>query len=63
MSPETFDLGSASKARFQDAVVRFDQANAKDPNRELAEGRPQPKELVYARRMTEWLDPSRAGRI
>ena len=56
MSPETSDPGSASTSRFHDAMARFDQANAEDPNRELVEGRLQPKELVYARRMTEWLD-------
>lgn len=45
-----------SDDRFRRAVERFDAANAEDPNRELADGAEQPKELVYARRMTARLD-------
>ena len=45
-----------SNDRFRRAVERFDAANAEDPNRELADGVEQPKELVYARRMTARLD-------
>jgi hypothetical protein len=43
-------------ARFATAIDRFDAANARDPNVTIVDGAPQPKELVYARRMTEWLD-------
>ena len=42
--------------RFRQAVERFDAANAEDPNRERVDGTEQPKELVYARRMTARLD-------
>jgi hypothetical protein len=42
--------------RFEEAIRRFDAANADDPNRELVDGRDEAKELVYARRMTAWLD-------
>ncbi len=42
--------------RFQRAIERFDDANAKDPNRETVDGVDQPKELLYARRMTACLD-------
>ncbi len=42
--------------RFERAVERFDAANAEDPNGELVNGLKQPKELLYARRMTEALD-------
>ena len=42
--------------RFRRAVERFDAANAEDPNRERADGVEQPKELLYARRMTARLD-------
>lgn len=42
--------------RFRRAVERFDAANAEDPNRERVDGAEQPKELVYARRMTARLD-------
>ena len=45
-----------SDDRFRCAVERFDAANGEDPNRELADGVEQPKELVYARRMTARLD-------
>ncbi|MDE2118681.1 MAG: DUF4202 domain-containing protein, partial [Betaproteobacteria bacterium] len=38
---------------YQAAIAAFDQANAEDPNRELAAGREYPKELVYAQRMSE----------
>lgn len=38
--------------RFQQAIARFDAANAEDPNREDG----QPRELLYARRMTAWLE-------
>jgi hypothetical protein len=40
------------RERFNDAIARFDRANAADPNQELVVGVPEPKELVYARRMT-----------
>ena len=56
MSPGTSDLDGPERTRFADAIARFDRANAEDPNHELIDGAPQPKELVYARRMTEWLD-------
>ena len=46
----------AQSARFQSAIGRFDQANSEDPNREVHEGRQHPKELLYARRMSRWLD-------
>ena len=45
-----------SDDRFRRAVERFDAANGEDPNREFADGVEQPKELVYARRMTARLD-------
>ena len=42
--------------RFQRAIERFDAANAEDPNRELADGRDQPKELLYAQRLSAMLE-------
>jgi hypothetical protein len=43
--------------RFHAAVERFDAANARDPNREPdAAGVLQPRELLYARRMSEMLE-------
>ena len=42
---------SEHQARFDKAIALFDAANAEDPNQE--EG--QPKELLYAKRMTEMI--------
>ena len=42
--------------RFQRAIARFDAANAEDPHSEVFEGVSYPKELLYAQRMTAWLD-------
>jgi len=42
----------ANPERFKQTIALFDAANAQDPN--LDDG--QPKELLYARRMTEMLD-------
>jgi hypothetical protein len=41
--------------RFLAAIARFDAANARDPNTTIVDGTSQPKELVYAKRMTDWL--------
>jgi hypothetical protein len=38
------------------AFQRFDAANARDPNVTIVGGDPQPKQLVYAKRMSEWLN-------
>jgi hypothetical protein len=43
-------------SRFDDAIRRFDEANAEDPVHERVDGEQLPKELVYGRRMTEWLN-------
>ncbi len=42
--------------RFAEALRCFDAANAEDPNTEVYEGKTYPKELLYAQRMTVWLD-------
>lgn len=42
--------------RFRRAVAGFDRANAEDPNLETADGSPQPRELLYARRMSAALE-------
>jgi len=41
--------------RFTAAIAQIDAANAADPNREAYEGRDAPKELLYSRRMSDWL--------
>lgn len=42
--------------RFGRAIERIDAAHAEDPQHEVFEGEAQPAELVYARRMSAWLD-------
>lgn len=42
--------------RLGAALKAFDDANAEDPNRIEAEGLEWPKELLYARQMTRWLE-------
>jgi hypothetical protein len=46
----------ADSKRYADAIARFDAANAEDPNTESIGGVAEPKELVYARRMTAMLE-------
>lgn len=42
--------------RFQAAIQRFDAANREDPRKEAFEGKQYPQELLYAQRMTAWLE-------
>ncbi len=43
--------------RFERAIALFDAANGADPRRDVgADGKPCPRELLYAQRMTEMLD-------
>jgi hypothetical protein len=41
--------------RFEDALRRFDEANARDPNRDVIDGISQPRELLYAQRLAKWV--------
>jgi hypothetical protein len=50
---ETFQPRDAQ--RFAAALQRFDEENSRDPNRENAAGTPQPRELLYARWLTDWV--------
>jgi hypothetical protein len=57
-----------SSNHFSDAIAQIDAANAADPSREVYQGREEPKELLYSRRMSDWLmrlapDASEALRI
>ena len=47
---------SINASRFQQAIAKFDAANAQDPNQEMYEGKSYPKELIYAQRMTAMLE-------
>ena len=42
-----------TQQHYQAALAAFDQANAEDPNKEMADGKEYPKELLYAQRMGE----------
>lgn len=41
--------------KFSTAIDAFDEYNLNDPNREIFEGKSYPKEILYAKRMTERL--------
>lgn len=41
--------------KFQEAIRRFDEANGRDPNLVLLDGISHPHELLYARRLTDWV--------
>ena len=45
----------ANIPRFEQAFVKFDAANAADPNQDVFEGMTYPKELLYSKRMTAML--------
>lgn len=45
-----------SEARLEAAFVAFDEANAADPNRVESEGNDWPKELLYGRQMSAWME-------
>jgi hypothetical protein len=53
-------------ARFENALRRFDEENARDPNTEQIGGVVRPRELVYAERLTDWvlrLQPDASERV
>jgi hypothetical protein len=52
---ESFTSPAPDAARFEAALRRFDEENARDPNTELVAGVPRPRELVYAERLTDWV--------
>ncbi len=45
----------ANPDRFAAAIRRFDEMNSADPNREEFEGANYPRELIYARWLSEWV--------
>jgi hypothetical protein len=46
----------ADSERFSEAMRRFDAANSEDPHHEVVDGVSYPKELLYAQRLTAWLE-------
>jgi hypothetical protein len=45
----------ADAGRYAAALRRFDEENARDPNHENADGVAQPRELLYAQRLSDWV--------
>ena len=45
----------AEQTRFNDTIASFDAMNAQDPNLLTIDGKQQPKELMYAQRLSEML--------
>jgi Domain of unknown function (DUF4202) len=45
----------ADAKRFETALRRFDEENARDPNVETVQGVARPRELVYAEWLTDWV--------
>src|SRR6185436_20622804 len=58
MNPETPFGG---QERFRAALRRFDEENARDPNRETVNGQSRPRERVYAEWLTDWVLKLRPG--
>ncbi len=54
MNPEN-PTPAVPGARFETAIRRFDEENAHDPNTTFADGRSWPRELLYAHRMSNWV--------
>ena len=44
-----------AQMRFEAALRRFDEENARDPNQEIVDAVAQARELVYARRLYDWV--------
>ena len=49
------DFFPTNPERFAAVIRRFDSANAADPNIEIVAGVAQPRELVYAQWLTDWV--------
>ena len=52
---ELFFARVSDIARFREAIRRFDELNAADPNQEQVDGTPRPRELVNAERLARWV--------
>jgi hypothetical protein len=46
---------SGTLTRLEEALRRFDEANAEDPRKIVVNDRERPAEVVYAERLTEWV--------
>lgn len=46
---------AADSEKFKRALTRFDEANSHDPKHELINGLMQPRELIYAQWLSDWV--------
>ena len=51
----THDTNVTEPERFKEALRRFDEENVRDPNIEIVDSQPWPREWIYARRLSEWV--------
>jgi hypothetical protein len=51
----TPEFPSRNRERFEAALRRFDEENARDPNTVVVGGVERPRELVYAQWLTDWV--------
>lgn len=49
------DFPGANSGRYAAALRRFDEENARDPNRVQFQGATHPRELIYAQWLTDWV--------
>jgi hypothetical protein len=52
---DLFFINVSDPARFREAIHRFDELNGADPNREIVDGHPRPRERVNAERLSNWV--------
>lgn len=51
----TPDFRPRDSGKFDAAIRRFDEENCRDPNSQAENGVAQPRELIYARWLTQWV--------
>jgi hypothetical protein len=51
-----FEITPSMTASFHEAIRRFDEENSRDPNPESVNAQSRPRELVYAERLSAWVD-------
>jgi len=54
-SDELFFAHVSDLTRFREAVRRFDELNAADPNQQIVDGVSHPRELLNAQRLSQWV--------
>ena len=51
----SFSFQCGNPERFQAALRRFDEENSRDPDTEIVNGAPHPREAVHAQWLTDWV--------